>query len=49
MSVNPACLAAFEFVRTKNEALWLFLNFGVLQVMELLGSYEHQLDVDENR
>ena len=49
VSVNLACLAAFEFVRTKNEALWLFLNFGVLQAMGLLGSYEHQLDVVENR
>ena len=43
-----ACLAAFEFVRTKNEALWLLLNFGVLQTMGLLGSYEHPLDVARN-
>jgi hypothetical protein len=41
VSVNLACLAAFEFVRTKNEALWLFLNSGVLQAMGLLGSYNN--------
>ena len=48
VSGNLACLAAFGFVRTKNEVLWLFLNSGVLQAMGWLGSYEHQLDVAEN-
>ena len=37
-----------QFVRTKNEALWLLLNFGVLQTMGVFGSYEQQLDVVED-